>query len=349
MFVKTFSIGPATFSARLVTFGEGLDFARLCLRLFLGNWVWFQRDQKLPQHARLNWPRGIQRQASAVENSYVFVQLFSPRFGNLVNSLVALHILCRRSGGYPTVKLAKGSPFQIQHARWLGGRVSVTTNYPGANLRKAPMVLSPTFFGLVAGDDMAIGSNEAREDIRKLFTFNLQKKTRHKNHLTIHLRGGDVFSRNPHSAYTPFPLSFYRDVLAKEPWTGVTIVSEDLKHPLLGKITLLANENSLPLDFSSGGLRDDIEALLAATNLVASNGTFTAAVAYLSTQLSRVFTLLPKQFSRLPPEHGVVEVPAGNWAQYFDAQGPWTGSITQIQRMNEWELNQPHPIAESNG
>lgn len=348
MFVKTFSIGPVTFSARAVSLGEGLDFVRLCPRLLLGNWVSFQRDRKFPQHARLNWSRGYRRPASGVENSYVFVQLFSPRFGNLVDSLVVLYILCRRLGGNPTVKLAKGGPFPIQDASWLDGRVFVTTKYLDAHLRKAPMVLSPTFFGLVAGDDMATGANEARPDIRKLFSLNSQKKTGHENHLTIHLRGGDIFTRNPHPAYVPFPLCFYREVLAKEPWTGVTIVSEDLKHPFLEKISLIVSENSLPLDFSSGGFRDDVETLLAASNLVASNGSFTAAVAYLSTRLSRVFTLLPEQFIRLPPEHGVIEVLAGNYAQYFEAQGPWTGSITQIQRMNEWELNQPHPIEESN-
>ena len=114
------------------------------------------------------------------------------------------------------------------------------------------------------------------------------------DHLVIHLRAGDVFSRDPNPLYGQPPLSFYEKVLAMKSWAFVSVVREDARHPLEKALSELLEATSAVFDFRSASLVEDIDFLRSATNLVSSRGTFVPAISSLSPDLERVFVFGPE-------------------------------------------------------
>ena len=91
---------------------------------------------------------------------------------------------------------------------------------------------------------------------------NLPKVKINSNDLYIHIRGGDIFkdeASNPGyaSSYAQFPLCFYSEIIEKNRFRKIYIISEDRLNPVLNKLinkykykNITYNKNSLELDIS---------------------------------------------------------------------------------------------------
>lgn len=100
--------------------------------------------------------------------------------------------------------------------------------------------------------------------------------------LTIHVRGGDVFSDDPEELYGQPPWAFYRRVLQLHNWRQVVLVTEDDKNPVVLRIIEWCVLKGIPLKRTGDSFRAAIEAISQGTHLVAGAGTFLGAIIYLS-------------------------------------------------------------------
>ena len=100
--------------------------------------------------------------------------------------------------------------------------------------------------------------------------------------LTIHVRGGDVFSDNPEELYGQPPWAFYQRVLESQKWNRVIMVTEDEANPVVTRITDWCVLRGTPLRRTGDSFTSAIEAISQGTHLVGGTGTFLGAIIYLS-------------------------------------------------------------------
>lgn len=142
-----------------------------------------------------------------------------------------------------------------------------------------------------------------------------------RDHLVIHLRGGDVFGPRRPRTYGQPPLAYYEFVLTLEQWSAVTVVHEDGGNPVLEPMVSLLGK--LGIDYqlqSSNRLLDDLGVLLSARTLVAGRGTFIPAVAGLSRNLERIYYFENKCVLDASLTHLSVH-------RVYDAEGSYTRSV----------------------
>jgi len=108
-------------------------------------------------------------------------------------------------------------------------------------------------------------------------------------HLTIHVRGGDVFGPRKPQTYGQPPLAFYELALGARKWSGVTVVHQDLLNPVIPGIFSFCETLGIDVSSQSGTIQEDLTILLGATHLVAGRGTFAPAVAGLGKDCQEVF------------------------------------------------------------
>lgn len=137
--------------------------------------------------------------------------------------------------------------------------------------------------------------------------------------LVIHLRAGDIFGENPHSAYGQPPIGFYQFVMDYKPWKRILVVREDASNPVESKIALASRKRRIPIEFRSGSFEEDFGYLINSPYLVASRGTLIPAVAGLSRELKSVFVFWPN-LDKLPSPENLLG----------PAQG-YPGSVKQIR------------------
>lgn len=75
-----------------------------------------------------------------------------------------------------------------------------------------------------------LAAREAREDNMKTLTLQQHNISLPQTGevLTVHIGGGDVFSRKPHPEYAPPPLACYTGIIEGGDWNSIRIVSEDV-------------------------------------------------------------------------------------------------------------------------
>ena len=112
------------------------------------------------------------------------------------------------------------------------------------------------------------------KDIKKL----------NKNDLVIHLRSGDIFSNFPHSVYLPPPLSFFTKYINKYNYRKIIIVCEDNYNPVVNKLLKLY-KNSV---YNKNSLKDDIQILLGASNIIFSIGSFVPSLMLISNNIKNI-------------------------------------------------------------
>ena len=57
-----------------------------------------------------------------------------------------------------------------------------------------------------------------------------------ENDLLIHIRSGDIFSRNPHPGFVPPNFSFYKNIITSRDWNNVYLLAEDTINPVINKL-----------------------------------------------------------------------------------------------------------------
>lgn len=121
----------------------------------------------------------------------------------------------------------------------------------------------------------------------------------HDYDLVIHIRGGDVFSTNPHKKYHPPPLDFYKKSISYFNSKKILIVSQDKKNPCVDY--LLNNYNNT--NFQSSSLINDLKYLTNCENLVIGQGTFGLMLYFSNFKLKNLFV----------PEYVLEDYPKGSY------------------------------------
>jgi len=168
-------------------------------------------------------------------------------------------------------------------------------------------VLLKTDLLYVPGSKYEFSEQEASESWADLHAALLPQATEPalpKDHMVVHLRGGDVFGPRKPAAYGQPPLGYYELLLDSQSWSGVTIVHEDVRSPVLTPLLEACKKRGLPVFEQSGSVQQDIAFLLRAETLVAGRGTFIPAIAGLSRNATEVFYFEDK-FSVFPPVPGL--------------------------------------------
>ena len=98
------------------------------------------------------------------------------------------------------------------------------------------------------------------------------------NHVVVHIRSGDVFSRPPHPTYGQPPLAFYQKCIKTQEWGKVWLVAEDNRNPVVDELLLWLERTGIPHEFHSKDFQADVALLVAAKNIIASRGTFVASI-----------------------------------------------------------------------
>jgi len=91
-----------------------------------------------------------------------------------------------------------------------------------------------------------------------------------ENDLVLHIRSGDIFSRNPHPKYIVPPLSYYINILDNNNFNKIIIVAEDTKNPVINELIKLYPD----IIYKKQHLIEDIKIILGTSKIVQSVGTF---------------------------------------------------------------------------
>ena len=176
---------------------------------------------------------------------------------------------------------------------------------PGAAKNPIDVLLTHDLFSDFGLEKSAPNSVDRAWDMaRRSLAVTPASTTDQTPHLTIHVRGGDVFGPRKPKAYGQPPLAFYELILNANRWAGVTVVHQDLLNPVIPGIFALCETLGVDAVSQSGTIQEDLTVLLGATHLVAGRGTFAPAVAGLAKDCHEVFYFEDK-CTMVPPRSDV--------------------------------------------
>ena len=142
----------------------------------------------------------------------------------------------------------------------------------------------PTLFSIFFNLKIENRFNVIKSEILK----NLPKVKVDPNDLYIHIRGGDIFSKDAtSSSYAPSyaqpPLCFYKQIIEKNNFRKIHIISEDNLNPIINKL-LTKYKN---ITYQNNTLENDISYLVYAYNIIGSISSFITSIIKLNDNLVR--------------------------------------------------------------
>ena len=163
-----------------------------------------------------------------------------------------------------------------------------------------------------------------------------------ENVLVIHIRSGDIFSKNPHPSYIPSPLSYYIKKIDKCKYEKIHIVCEDTKNPVVNELLKLY-KNAV---YEKNTLENDIRIILGATNIIFSIGTFIPALILLSNNIKYIYGYFTQNFEVLDNIYKTF-IPLKNTKldyfnglkEYYKIMKPWKNTITQRNYILTYDYN----------
>lgn len=147
------------------------------------------------------------------------------------------------------------------------------------------LVVENTFGGKFAKDLELRDISFDRKLLNRFYKRKIDDKITHQDELVIHIRSGDVFSKNPHRGWVQPPFCFYKEVIDSRNWKSIYIICEDEKSPILSKI-LKYNEKII---FKIQNLDEDISYILGAKNICFGFGTFVPALLLMNNCVQELF------------------------------------------------------------
>lgn len=180
--------------------------------------------------------------------------------------------------------------------------------------------------------------NQQRREICKNYIFpnlKIEPSVLIDDTLVIHIRGGDIFIKNPHSSYVQNPLSYYENLIAN--FEKVILVSQDDKNPV---IPILLKNKKVCLH-KNRDIKADFSTLLSCENLATSGvGTFSIAAALLSNKIKKLYCSSIFQQNHLNPTmllNTGIQVEVTNITNYIEI-GEWKNTPEQRKKMIEHRL-----------
>jgi hypothetical protein len=148
----------------------------------------------------------------------------------------------------------------------------------------------------------------------------------------VHIRGGDIFSNNPHKSYVQPPLSYYRNIMVN--YNYVKLICEDHRNPCVDELLKIEKVKNL----SSSFLRD-IALLSKTSNLIIGFGTFGFLIYLMNVNLKKIYI----------PEYGIAQLPKGSWGDDIEVNivklpnyikvGEWHNTMEQRKIMINYTQN----------
>lgn len=243
--------------------------------------AWIVRSDPLQiQGEGFSSDRPVLEQIHAIEISE------SARFGNYVIKLANAFALAKDTG--IGLIIHPGFEFMADECEVGGVRFS-TRQEPSMRRIVSGCYYHQTLQPLTQGAvDMASTIKDLKSGISLAPSSGLSLS---EDHLVIHIRSGDIFTHDPpHPYYAQPPLAFYQLVLDHCTWSGVTLVYEDQSNPVIGQLKSHLDQVGVPFTEQSATLKEDLEVLLAARNLVIARGTFAYPIVAMSPRVRQVFT-----------------------------------------------------------
>ena len=114
---------------------------------------------------------------------------------------------------------------------------------------------------------------------------NLPNLKINRNHLYIHIRGGDIFIKPLVGSYIQPPYCFYKTVINTNLFKKIYIIAEDKRNPVLNKL-LIEFPNII---FKENNLELDISYLARAYNLIGSVSSFSTGIIKMNKNLEKLY------------------------------------------------------------
>lgn len=105
------------------------------------------------------------------------------------------------------------------------------------------------------------------------------------DNLILHIRGGDIFSNNPNPNYIVPPLSYYKNIIDKNKYKHIYLLSEDNKNPCIKRLV----DRYPNIRFKLRDFEIDIKLILRAKNIIISYGTFVPSLLILSDYIKNIY------------------------------------------------------------
>lgn len=202
--------------------------------------------------------------------------------------------------------------------------------------------LSSTFFTIKDLDCNINDLNSQRKDICETFILPrlkipLLKDSFLSTTLVIHIRGGDLFDRNPAyqtipGNYVQNPLCFYENLFKN--FKSILIVAQDFSNPVIKHL-----QKNQKVKVISSSLEEDFSLLLRAKNLATSGaGTFAIAAALCSKNIENLFCTNLFDTEHLNPTmiEGKINVEINNLTDYIQV-GEWKNTLSQRELMLKYK------------
>ncbi len=171
--------------------------------------------------------------------------------------------------------------------------------------------------------------------IKPILKINFKKYIEEENNLYIHIRGGDIFSNEPHPAYVQPPLNYYFNIINRNNFNLINVIYEDNSNPCVEELKKNSNNK---YNFYSQTLEKDLELLLNASNLVFGFGTFGFVIYLLNSNIKNIFF----------PSYVIEELPKGSWGNNINLLiidlpnyikvGEWKNTKEQLKLMFEYKF-----------
>ena len=215
-------------------------------------------------------------------------------FGRLGNNILQI-LRC--------IHYAKRYKFNIIH---LPQSTILSTRKIILNNKDKPEIISNTFFNIknmgVPDPSPKLMKSYFQTYIKPIIRINLKKK-QSSNILHIHIRSGDIFSRNGgHSYYVQPPVQYYKKIIESRNWENIVVVYEDDKNPCVNSLKNLKFNN---MRFQSSSLINDVEELCCSSNLAIGFGTFGFLIYLINDKLQNLYI----------PSYVLNELPEGEWGE----------------------------------
>jgi hypothetical protein len=160
--------------------------------------------------------------------------------------------------------------------------------------------------------------------MKKIFVYN-NIPPLGNNDLVIHIRSGDIFKKNPHKKYLTPPLSYYINIIEKNSYDNIYLISEDKLNPCINRLLELFPK----IIFNLQSLEQDIKIILGANNLVMSYGTFIPQLLNFSSNIKNIY--IPSYVKFRIKHTGIVHIT--DLKKYYTLMIPWKNTIKQKKIM----------------
>jgi len=185
-----------------------------------------------------------------------------------------------------------------------------------------------------------INENKEIFDKNKKETVNILKrifkiqdiKKYNNDDICIHIRGRDLFSKNPHPGYFTPPLDYYLHILNNNKFKNIYLVSEDKKNPLIDKLLKIYPD----CKFKIQSLEEDVKLILGHQNIVFSIGTFLKSLMLISENAKVIYK--PSYQSVFTDYYPNIKIINYDLEDYKKKIYPWKNTEEQRKLMIDYKL-----------